>query len=64
MKDCEELELWGWLAEALAETDFSIPLEERCRRRGIRFKVHKSPHGDLILFDKPNLGGGTDVSKV
>ncbi len=49
--------LWRWLAQALGEIDFSLPVEERLRRIGVRFKVHKTPHGDLILFDKPNFRG-------
>ncbi len=55
--DFEESGLWRLLAQFLSEIDFSIPVEERLRRIGVSFKVHKTPYGDLILFDKPHLGG-------
>ena len=54
-EDFEEQGLWRGIVKAWAEIDFSIPVEERLRRAGVRFKVHKTPHGDLILFDKPNF---------
>jgi len=59
-EDFEERCLWRWLAQSLAEVDFSLPVEERLRRIGVRFKVRKTPYGDLILFDKPNMGGNGD----
>lgn len=54
-EDFEERGLWKWLAEAWAELALIPSVEERLRRIGVRFKVHKTPHGDLILLDKPNL---------
>lgn len=60
-EDFEERGLWRWLAQALAKVDFSLPIEERLKKIGVRFKVHKTPYGDLILFDKPNVGGGDEA---